>query len=159
MIKSLDRLDLKILQELQHNGRISNIALAERIGLSATPCQERVKRLERDGFITGYHARLSPRHLQQDFITFMTVNLERTGEGVFHRFARDIQALDEVVECHMVGGGFDYILKIRSASMQDFRQFMADKLANLPGIAQTHSYFVMEAVKDDETLRVIAASE
>ena len=154
MSKLLDRLDRSILKTLQGNGRMSNKRLAEAVGLSATACQERVKRLERDGFITGYRATLSAAHLEANFVTFMTVNLERTSEGVFNHFARDISALTEVEECHMVGGGFDYVLKVRTDSMQGFRAFMADKLAVIPGIAQTHSYFVMEEVKCERSLPV-----
>lgn len=154
LMKPLDSIDKKILSILQEEGRISNADLAKRINLSPTPCLERVRRLERDAYILGYRAELCPEKMRAAFVTYMTVSLKRTSEDVFEKFARRIEKLDEVAECAMVGGGFDYILKIRTATMNEFRKFMAEKLATLPEVAQTNSYFVMEGVKDSRFFRV-----
>ncbi len=151
-MKALDTIDKRILSILQTDGRISNVDLAAQINLSPTPCLERVRRLERDGYIVGYRAELSPDKLDCAFITFMHVNLEHATVNVFAKFAERIAAIDEVVECHMVGGGFDYLLKIRTASMSDFRALMGEKISTLPEVAQTHSYFVMEEVKNSQQL-------
>jgi Lrp/AsnC family leucine-responsive transcriptional regulator len=153
-MKPLDAIDKHILNILQTDGRIANVELAKRVHLSPTPCLDRVRRLERDGYILGYRADLNPERLRCGFVTFMTVSLDRTTEDVFDKFARSVATLEEIVECHMVGGGFDYILKIRTASMAAFRAFMAKKLSTLPEVAQTHSYFVMEEVKDSPRLVV-----
>lgn len=153
-MKPLDSIDKKILCILQEEGRISNADLAKRINLSPTPCLERVRRLERDGYILGYRAELCPEKMRAAFITYMTVSLTRTSEDVFEKFARRVQKLDEVADCAMVGGGFDYILKIRTETMNEFRKFMAEKLATLPEVAQTNSYFVMEGVKETKSLTI-----
>jgi Lrp/AsnC family leucine-responsive transcriptional regulator len=153
-MKPLDSIDRRILSILQKEGRVSNVQLAKRVHLSPTPCLERIRRLERDGFIRGYRAELDPDRLGCGFVTFMTVSLDRTTEDVFDKFACSVARIDEIVECHMVGGGFDYLLKIRTESMSAFRTFMGDRVSSLPEVAQTHSYFVMEEVKDSKTLQI-----
>jgi Lrp/AsnC family leucine-responsive transcriptional regulator len=153
-MKPLDAIDRRILTTLQAEGRLANVELAKRVHLSPTPCLERVRRLERDGYILGYRAELDAHRLGCGFVTFVTVSLERTTENVLEKFARRVSVLDEIVECHMVGGGFDYLLKIRTESMAAFRAFLGEKLSTLPEVAQTHSYFVMEQVKDKKTLPV-----
>ena len=153
-MRNLDKTDKRILDILQSAGRISNADLAKRINLSPTPCLERTRRLERDGYIKGYRAELCSELLGLGFVTFMTVSLEKTTEDVFARFAASVSSLPEVVECHMVGGGFDYLLKIRTDSMAAFRRFMGEKLSVLPEVAQTHSYFVMEEVKDTKKVEI-----
>jgi Lrp/AsnC family leucine-responsive transcriptional regulator len=153
-MRELDRLDRQILDILQSNGRLSNVDLSKQINLSPTPCLERVRRLERDGYITGYAANLDLAKLGAGFVTFVTVNLDRTSTDVFERFAAKIKEIQEISECHMVGGGFDYLLKIRTADMADFRRFLGESLSTLPEVAQTHSYFVMEEVKAGEKLLI-----
>ncbi|SDD51610.1 MULTISPECIES: Lrp/AsnC ligand binding domain-containing protein [Kordiimonas] len=155
MTKKLDAIDKRILDILQAQGRISNAALSQAINLSPTPCLDRVRRLEREGYIKGYHAVLSPEHLKCAFVTFITVSLDRTTEYVFDSFAKKIAKFDEVVECYMVGGGFDYLLKIRTEDMTEFRRFMGEKLTIMPEVANTQSFFVMEEVKDTHLLQVI----
>lgn len=150
----LDRIDRNILKILQQDGRISNVALSRRVNLSPTPCLERVRRLEKAGYITGYMARLSPEKLGADFVTFMTVQLNRTSNDAFERFADEIRRIEEVEECHMVGGGFDYILKIRTRSMEAFRALMGHAVFSMAEVYQTHSYFVMEQVKDSPAIKV-----
>lgn len=157
MRKSLDRIDRAILRLLQSDGRLSNVELARRINLSPTPCLERVRRLEKDGFIRGYSARLNPSKLQLGLAVFVQVTLDKTTSDVFEKFKSAISAIDEVVECHMVAGGFDYILKVRTADMDAFRTFLGETINNLPGISSTSTYVVMEAVKEGESLPVPVA--
>ncbi|MFQ5534605.1 MAG: Lrp/AsnC ligand binding domain-containing protein [Sphingomonadales bacterium] len=152
--RELDQLDRRILSILQTEGRISNIELARRINLSATPCLERVRRLERDGFITGYAALVAPEKLDAGLIAFIEVSLDRTTADVFERFKAAVTATAEVQECHMVAGGFDYLLKVRVADMAAYRRFLGDRLAELPGVSQTHTYVVMEEVKATQAVPV-----
>ena len=154
--KSLDRIDLKILRVLQTDGRISNVDLAKAVGLSPTPCLERVRRLEREGYILGYRAILSPEKLNAALIAFVEVTLERTTTADLDRFNAAILALDEVLECHMVGGGFDYLVKIRLPDMSHYRRFLGEKLAAIAGVSQTHTYVVMEEVKSTTALPITA---
>lgn len=143
----LDRIDLRILAELQQDGRLSNVALSRRISLSPTPCLERVKRLEKTGYIKGYHADLNADKLGAGLLVFVQVSLDRTTPDIFSRFRSALAHLDPVQECHMVAGGFDYLLKLRFSNMTSYREFLGKDLASLPGIMQTHTYFVMEEVK------------
>lgn len=152
--KSLDRIDLKILRMLQTDGRISNVDLAKAVGLSPTPCLERVRRLEREGYILGYRAILNPEKLNAALIAFVEVTLERTTTADLDRFNAAIRALDEVLECHMVGGGFDYLVKIRLPDMGHYRRFLGEKLAAIAGVSQTHTYVVMEEVKSTTALPI-----
>lgn len=153
-MKPLDKIDRNILRALQKEGRISNAALAKHINLSPTPCLERVRRLERDGYIESYHAKLNAEKMKANFLTFMTVKLDQTNENIFENFRNTVAQIDEIVECHMVGGGFDYLLKIRTESMEAFRRLMGERLATIPSIASTNSYFVMEEAKNTRFYKV-----
>ncbi|MFC7333276.1 Lrp/AsnC ligand binding domain-containing protein [Rhodocista pekingensis] len=150
----LDRIDLNILRILQQNGRIANVELARRVHLSPTPCLERVRRLERDGYIQGYMALLDPDRLDRGLLAFVEVRLERTSGDVFRIFAEAVSKLEEILECHMVAGGFDYLIKVRVADMAAYRAFLGDKLSIIPGVAQTHTYMVMEEVKATHAIPV-----
>jgi Lrp/AsnC family leucine-responsive transcriptional regulator len=152
--RRLDRIDRRILATLQTDGRISNVALARQVNLSPTPCLERVRRLERAGYVTGYAALLDPAKLGVSLLVFVQVTLDRTTPDVFARFAEAVAPIPEVRECHMVAGGFDYLLKIRVADMEAYRRVLGEGLAAIPGVAQTHSYVVMEAVKDSHALPI-----
>lgn len=154
-MKPLDAIDRKILSVLQDNGRISNAALSAAVHLSPTPCLERVRRLEREGYIKAYHADLCPAELECDFITFVAVNLRNTSDEAFQSFSRAVASFDEVVSCHMIGGKYDYLMKVRTKDMQDYRHFMAQKLSRVPELASTQSYFAMEEVKCTHALPVI----
>jgi len=151
---AFDRIDRKILAVLQTDGRITNLQLAERVGLSPTATAERVKRLTRDGFILGYSARLDPRKIALGMLVFVEVKLDRTTADVFDDFAAAIRTAPEVMECHMVAGGFDYLVKTRVSDMTAYRRFLADVLLALPGVRETHTYAVMEEVKGDGFLPV-----
>lgn len=153
-IPDLDRIDRRILAALQSEGRITNLELAERIGLSPTATAERVKRLTRDGFILGYSARLDPAKIALGLLVFVEVKLDRTTPDVFDEFAAAVRQAPEVIECHMVAGGFDYLVKARVADMAAYRRFLSDVLLSMPGVRETHTYAVMEEVKGDPVLPI-----
>ncbi|MDF2465733.1 MAG: transcriptional regulator, AsnC family [Ramlibacter sp.] len=148
----IDRIDLRILNVLQKDGRISNIKLAETVALSPTAVLARVQRLTRDGYILGYEARLNPLKLGAGMMVFVEVLLDRTTPNVFEAFKAAVQVHDEIAECHMVAGGFDYLLKTRMADMQAYRQFAGTVLWQLPGVRETRTYAVMEEVKSTTRL-------
>ncbi len=144
--KALDRIDLTILDTLQKDGRISNSALAKQVNLSASPCLERVKRLENDGYIERYGAFLNAKKLKYGMSAFIQVTLDRTTADVFNQFREQVIDIKAVAECHMVVGGFDYLLKLRFENMDAYRVLLG-KIVELPGVSQTHTYVVMEHVK------------
>lgn len=150
----LDRIDRRILRALQEEGRLTNVELARRVGLSPTPCLERVRRLERADYITGYRAVLAPAKLDAALLAFVQVTLDRTTPDAFERFRAAAAARPEVLECHMVAGGFDYLLKVRVRDMAAYRHFLGETLTAIGGIAQTHTYVVMEEVKSDGSLPI-----
>jgi len=146
-MKDIDQIDRKILRALQADGRLSNTDLAERISLSATATAERVKRLVREGYVEGFSARLSPERLGRGLLVFVQVKLDRTTPDVFEAFATAVRRSDDVMECHMVAGGFDYLVKARVGGMRAYRAFLSDVILPLPGVRETHTYAVMEEVK------------
>ncbi|RCU52430.1 MULTISPECIES: leucine-responsive transcriptional regulator Lrp [Corallincola] len=146
-IKTLDRTDRNILRELQQDARVSNVELARRVGLSATPCHERVKRLERDGYIRGYQADLDPFKLGSTLLVFVEITLNREAPDLFEKFNRAVMSLDVLQECHLVSGDFDYLLKARVTDMSEYRRLMSDTLLKLPGVSDSRTYVVMEEVK------------
>ena len=153
-MKDIDQIDRKILHSLQADGRLSNTDLAERISLSATATAERVKRLVRDGYVEGFSARLSAQKLGRGLLVFVQVKLDRTTPDVFEAFAEAVRRSDDVMECHMVAGGFDYLVKARVSGMQAYRAFLSDVILPLPGVRETHTYAVMEEVKNRSHLPV-----
>ena len=150
----LDRIDLRILDVLQRDGRISNLKLAEEVALSPTAVLARVQRLTREGFILGYGARLDPVKLGAGMLVFVEVLLDRTTPNVFEQFKAAVQVHPEILECHMVAGGFDYLLKTRSADMNAYRVFAGRVLWQLPGVRETRTYAVMEEVKSSSVLQL-----
>ena len=151
-MSNVDAKDRRILHELQSNGRLSNLELAERVHLSPTATAERVKRLTREGYILGYAARLSPELLERGMIVFVEVKLERTSDDVFAAFATAAKVNRDIMECHMVAGGFDYLIKARVKDMAAYRAFLSDALLSLPGIRETHTYAVMEEIKNSAAI-------
>ena len=148
----IDRIDLKILQALQHDGRLSNLKLAEQVALSPTAVLARVQRLHRGGYILGYEARLDPLKLGASMMVFVEVLLDRTTPNVFDAFKAAVQVYPEIMECHMVAGGFDYLIKIRLPDMAAYRAFAGSALWQLPGVRETRTYAVMEEVKNTTQL-------
>ncbi|HVK32975.1 MAG TPA: Lrp/AsnC ligand binding domain-containing protein [Burkholderiaceae bacterium] len=150
----LDVIDRRILRELQADGRITNLKLAEAVHLSPTAVIERVKRLTRDGVIEGYEARLNPARLGAGLMVFIEVLLDRTVPDVMDTFRAAVQARPEILECHLVAGGFDYLLKTRVADMAAYRQLLGNSIWSLPGVRETRTYAVMEEVKSTQRLVV-----
>lgn len=144
----LDRTDRKILDILQRQGRMSMTDLAEQIGLSTSPCSERVKRLERAGVITGYHARIDPAALGRTLLIFVEITLAAKSGHVFDQMREELLHVPEVMECHLVSGSFDYLVKARLRAMSEYRHLLGDILKKLPVAAQSHSYVVMEELKE-----------
>ena len=142
-----DRIDLRILRVLQNDGRIPNLKLAEAVSLSPTAVLARTQRLQREGYILGYEARLNPLKLGLGMMVFVEVLLDRTTPNVFDQFKAAVQVRDEIMECHMVAGGFDYLLKTRMADMAAYREFAGSVLWQLPGVRETRTYAVIEEVK------------
>jgi len=153
--RKLDRTDRLILKYLQEDGRISNVALAKKVNLSATPCHERVRRLERDGYIRGYSALLEPGMVGAGLLVFVEIDLLRTSPGAFRDFRRAAGKLPELMECHLVSGNFDYLLKARVRDMQEYRNLLGEKILALPGVSDSRSYVVMEEVKESTVLPVL----
>ena len=150
----LDRSDRMILKLLQEDGRRTTVEIAERIGLSHTATSERIKRLARDGVILGYGARLDLRKLGRAFLGFLEVTLDKTTPDIFEQFAKAIRRTPDVLECHMVAGGFDYLVKARVADMAAYRVFLSSVLLALPGVRETRSYPVIEEVMDGGVMGV-----
>lgn len=150
----LDRLDRKILDALQRNGRITMTELGEQIGLSTSPCAERVRRLERQGVITGYHARVNPQVIGRTLLVFVEITLTSKSGEVFEAVRREMLYLPEVMECHLVSGSFDYLVKARLHAMSDYRDLLGSILKKIPVPAQSHSYVVMEEIKESSYLSV-----
>ncbi|WP_019615747.1 leucine-responsive transcriptional regulator Lrp [Psychromonas ossibalaenae] len=144
---TLDKIDRNILRELQKNGRISNVALAEKVGLSPTPCIERVKRLEKKGVIKSYTALIDPKYLDASLLVYVEIKLNRSSADVFERFNAAANQLDNILECHMVSGDFDYLVKTRVADMSAYRKVLSQTLLALPDIKDSRTYVVMEEVK------------
>jgi Lrp/AsnC family leucine-responsive transcriptional regulator len=147
-MRKLDRIDRMILDILQRNGRIAISELAAQVNLSTTPCSERVKRLEREGIIMGYHARLNPEKLEKNLLVFLEIKLSAKSGDVFEQVARDLSEIPEVLECHLISGDFDYLVKARLKEMSAYRRLLGDLLKKLPASASSHSYVVMEEVKE-----------
>ena len=142
----LDATDKRILAELVANARISTTELARKVGLSKTPVAARIKAMEEIGLITGYRAILSPLKLGLTHVTYLEVRLSDTRERALRAFNEAVRAIPEVEECYMIAGGFDYLLKVRSRDMADYRRIMGEKISALPHVHATSSYVAMEAV-------------
>jgi Lrp/AsnC family leucine-responsive transcriptional regulator len=150
--RRLDAIDLKILAELQRDGRVTFQKLSELVGLSPRPCLERVRRLERAGVIKGYTATLDPGALDAGMLVFVELSLTYTTPEIFAEFKRAIARLPEILECHLVSGDFDYLIKMRVPDMNAYRALLGQLLVHLPGVRNSKTLVVMEEVK--ETTRI-----
>jgi len=144
----LDRIDQSIIRELQKNSRITVTELASRVGLSKTPCQVRMRRLEEQGFITGYTALVNQTKLGLSHIAFAQVTLNDTSSGALSAFNKAVQNVSAVERCHIITGNIDYLLKVRTRNMQEYRQVLGEEISALPHVLQTSTFVVMENVKD-----------
>ncbi|GAC15360.1 leucine-responsive transcriptional regulator Lrp [Aliiglaciecola lipolytica] len=152
--KHLDRIDRNILIALQKNGKLSNVDLAKSVGLSASPCLERVKRLEQQGYITGYHAQVDPHKLGAAMLVFVEITLTKTSVDIFEEFSAAVRKHDDIQECHLVSGNFDFLLKARVADMSSYRKLLGDTLLRLPGVSESRTYVVMEEVKHTAQIKI-----
>jgi Lrp/AsnC family leucine-responsive transcriptional regulator len=143
-----DRYDTAILRALAADGRMSVTELARRVGLTKTPVQARVKRLEEAGVIAGYRAVLSPIRMGMAHVAFVEVRLSDTREAALQAFNKAVRGVPEIEECHMMAAGFDYLLKVRTSDIGDYRRVLGERISSLPHVASTSTYVAMEAVKD-----------
>jgi Lrp/AsnC family transcriptional regulator, leucine-responsive regulatory protein len=152
--KHLDRIDRNILIELQKNGKISNVDLATKVGLSPSPCLERVKRLENEGYILGYRAMVNPQKLGAAMLVFVEITLTKTSVDIFEEFSAAVKLHDDIQECHLVSGNFDFLLKARVADMSSYRKLLGETLLRLPGVSASRTYVVMEEVKQTTVVKI-----
>ncbi|QEA12145.1 winged helix-turn-helix transcriptional regulator [Comamonas flocculans] len=150
----LDRIDRKILEALQREGRLPMTELAQRIGLSASPCTERVKRLERSGVIQGYQARVNPEALGRGLVVFVELTLSAKSAQIFEAVRQALLLEPRVLECHLISGSFDYLLKVRLSAMREYRELLGHILRQIPVPAQSNSYVVMEEIQENGPLPV-----
>lgn len=153
-VPKLGRIDLNILRILQKDGRISYTDLAKQVGLSVTPCIERVKRLERENYILNYGARVSAQKLNQSLVVFVQIRLNHTSQKNFEEFRRSVMDLENVQSCFLVSGNYDYLLKARVADMASYRELLGHRILKLPAVQESTSYVVMEELKDTMDLPI-----
>ena len=153
-VPKLGRIDLNILRILQKDGRISYTDLAKQVGLSVTPCIERVKRLERENYILDYGARVSAQKLNQSLVVFVQIRLNHTSQKNFEEFRRSVMDLENVQSCFLVSGNYDYLLKARVADMASYRELLGHRILKLPAVQESTSYVVMEELKDTMDLPI-----
>lgn len=153
-MENLDAVDRRLLRALQDDGRISNAELARRCNLSPAACFERVRRLRERKVITGYAALIDPGKVGRGLLIFVEVLLDRTTGDMFDAFAEAVRRQPEVLECHMVAGGFDYLIKARVGDMDAYRAFLGDVLVKMPGVRETRTYAVLEEVKATTALPI-----
>lgn len=149
-----DRIDRNIMLHLQQNARLSYVELAEKVGLSTSPCLERVKRLEQDGWIQGYHARLSAQKLRASLLVFVEISLNYSSGSVFNEFRKAVRQWPQIQECHLVSGDFDYLLKIRIADMAAYRELLGEIVHELPGVRDSRTLVAMETVKESSEISI-----
>lgn len=147
-LQPLDRFDVAILHALSEDGRMSVTALARRVGLTKTPVQARVKRLEEAGVIAGYRAVLNPIRMGMAHVAYVEVRLTDTREAALQAFNKAVRGVPEIEECHMMAAGFDYLMKVRTRDIGDYRRVMGERISTLPFVASTSTYVAMEAVKE-----------
>jgi len=147
-VKTLDRIDRRILREMQNNGRISYVDLGKIVGLSTSPCLERVRRLEKQGYIQSYTANLNPDLLGSGLLVFVEINLTYRKADVFSEFKQAVAKWPQIQECHLVSGDFDYLLKIRIENIAVYRQLLGDILHTLPDVRESKTMVVMETAAE-----------
>ena len=150
----LDRIDQKIIDALQREGRLPMTELAQRIGLTTSPCTERVKRLEREGVITGYQARVNPEALGRSLLVFVELTLSSKSTQTFEAVRQALLLEPRVIECHLISGSFDYLVKVRLTAMREYRELLGHILRQIPVPAQSNSYVVMEEIKENGVLTI-----
>lgn len=150
----LDRFDRQILKLLSSEGRLTITELAQRIGLSKTPCQVRVKRLREEGYILGFRAILDPQKLGVEHVSFTEVKLSDTREEALEAFNKEVTKIPEVEQCHMIAGPFDYLLKVRTTDMKAYRKVLGEQISSLPNVANTSTYVSMQPIKENSPSQI-----
>ncbi len=148
-MRDLDAIDDRILRELSVDARITNVRLADKVGLSPSACLRRVQDLERQGIVTGYRARIGRKHFGRTFVAYMMVGLSSQKKAAHKAFERAVGAAREVVECHNVTGNFEYLLRVEVPDLESFKQFHTEVIGGLPDVTAITTYVVMESPKDD----------
>ncbi len=143
-LKMLDRIDRRILKEIQANSRISYVDLGKIVGLSTSPCLERVKRLEKQGYIVGYATKLNASLLGAGLLVFVEISLRYKTANVFDDFKKAVEKWPQIQECHLVSGGYDYLMKVRIENISDYRQLLGDIMHTLPNVRESKTMVVME---------------
>ena len=152
--RRLDQFDHRILEALSTEGRLPVTELANRVGLSKSPCQSRLKRLQEDGFIKGFRAELNAQLLGLEHVAFAEVKLKDTTEQALNDFNQAISTISEVEQCHMIAGQFDYLIKVRTQDIQAYRRVLGEKISTLPHVKSTSTYVSMQAVKENGVLSI-----
>jgi Lrp/AsnC family leucine-responsive transcriptional regulator len=153
-MSNLDAMDKALLRELQADGRITNQDLAQKVGLSAAACLERVRRLREKGVIRRYMIDIDPSAVDLALLIFVEVRLHSTVETALDEFKTMVKSTPEILECHLVAGGFDYLIKARVRDMNAYRAFLGERLSILPGVRETRTYAVLEEVKSSTALPI-----
>ena len=144
----LDKIDEQIIKTLANNGRIKLSDLAKQINLSISPCQARLKKLEVKKYILGYYARVNYEQMQKAHVAFVQVVLSDTRAIALENFNREVNKLDSIEQCHMIAGSFDYLLKVRTKNIKEYRILLSEKISSLPNVSSTSTFVSMESVKD-----------
>ena len=145
----IDRFDLAIIRALRIDGRMSITSLATEVGLTKTPCQIRLKRLQENGYITGFRAVLNPSKLGRTNVAFVEVKMSDTREAALNAFNKAVHDIPEIEMCHLIAGAFDYLLKVRTKDVAEYRQVLGEKVSSLPFVANTSTHVSMQAIKDE----------
>ncbi len=154
MSRELDQTDKRILRELQTSGRLSIVELAERVHLTKTPCSERVRRLEKTGVISEYRAVVSPSAAGLNHLTVVHIGLMQTSQNSLADFNKAVKEIPEIEGCYLIAGSFDYMLKVRTRDIAHYRELLGEAISKLPGVKQTHSFAVMETVKESHFINI-----
>lgn len=152
MDRVLDQIDKNILRVIQREGRIPVVELAERVNVTKSPCLIRLRKLEKDGFIKGYRADIDAHKVDQSHLVYVQVKLKNTSRKKLNEFNAAVRDIPEILSCHMMSGGYDYLLKVRSKNVQTYSLFMADILSDLPSVQQTSTFPVLQEVKESSAL-------
>jgi len=146
----LDKIDKQLIELLAENGRTTLSDLSKKVGLSVSPCQNRIKKLEEQKYILGYHAQINYQKLEKAHVAFVQVSLSNTRARALEEFNVEVGKLEAVEQCHMIAGGFDYLLKVRTTDIDSYRLLLAEKISSLPYVASTSTFVSMQSVKDSK---------
>ena len=146
----IDKIDKQLIELLAENGRTTLSDLSKKVGLSVSPCQSRIKKLEEQKYILGYHAQINYQKLEKAHVAFVQVSLSNTRARALEEFNVEVGKLESVEQCHMIAGGFDYLLKVRTTDIDSYRLLLAEKISSLPYVASTSTFVSMQSVKDSK---------